>query len=180
MSIGIYLIMGICSIQVTAIIFYIVYYRKRITDMYGMLISMSTGMAMGILMGTILGVVFQDNLFESTIYAILIGLAIGFITGVPVGLPAVIDGILSGIMGGMMGAMLGDMIAMTRPDEIVKILALIVTMVLLLVLYTTEDIIRKQSGRDTFTIFRYPFLILLIISIIFIGLNGVELFELSY
>lgn len=118
---------------------------------------MAAGMAVGFLGGTILGVFLHGNLFASTVYAILIGLTIGFITGIPVGLPALIDGMLSGMMGGMMGAMLGDMVAMSRPDEIMTIMGLIVTMILLLVLYTTEDIIRKQSGQAIFSFLRYPF-----------------------
>lgn len=171
MTIGYFLIIGICTIQVTTIIFYVTYYRKWITAMNGMMISMAVGMAAGILGGTILGVILHGNLFESTIYAVLIGLTIGFIAGIPVGLPAVIDGMLSGTMGGMMGAMLGDMIAMTRPNDIISIMALLVTFILLLVLYTAEDFIRKYSGQSVFSFFKYPFFILFIIGVIFLKLK---------
>lgn len=175
MSIGLFFIIGTCFIQVLAIITYISYYRKWVTQMYGMMISMSVAMMVGILMGTILGVFNQGDLFTSTIYSILIGLIVGFIAGMPVGLPAIIDGMISGLMGGMMGAMLGDMLAMVKPDTIIKIMALIVTMVLLLVLYTAEDMIRKKSGQYIFSFFKYPFVLLFIIAILFLGLAKMDL-----
>ncbi|TRM11503.1 hypothetical protein FH966_07230 [Lentibacillus cibarius] len=88
-----------------------------------------------------------------------------------IGLPAVIDGMLSGLMGAMMGAMLGDMLAITRPDSIIKIVALIVTMMLLLVLYMTEDLVRKQSSAATVFVLKHPYLVLFILAILFKGLE---------
>ncbi|MGP4108734.1 hypothetical protein [Virgibacillus sp. L01] len=175
MSIGLFFIIGTCFIQVLAIITYISYYRKWVSQMNGMMISMSVAMMVGILMGTILGVFNQGDLFGSTIYSVLLSLLVGFIAGLPVGLPAVIDGMISGLMGGMMGAMLGDMLGMARPDTTIKIMALIVTMILLLVLYTAEDQIRKKSGQTVYSFFKYPFALLFIIAVLFIGLTKLEI-----
>lgn len=175
MSIAMILIVGLCTVQVIAFILFVNYYRKWISMVNGMLFSMSFGMAVGILIGTILGVVLQGNFFESTMYSITIGLSVGFLVGLPIGLPAVIDGMLSGIMGGMMGAMLGEMVALTKPDATIKILSFIVTMILLLILYTAEDGVRKQSNKPTFSFFRYPFLLIILVTIGFIGLNYLDI-----
>ncbi|KAB8139125.1 hypothetical protein F9U64_01650 [Gracilibacillus oryzae] len=174
MSLSLIFIFVLCTIQVVTTIFYMAHYRKFVTKMNGMLISMSLGMSVGILMGTILGVLLHGNLFESTIYSIMIGLIVGFIAGIPVGLPAIIDGMLSGLMGGMMGAMLGDMVAMSKPNAIINIMAIIVTMILFLVLYATEDSIRKKSNQDIFSFFKHPFLLLFIIVILFIGFDYID------
>ena len=171
MSFSLFFIIGLFTIQVLIIITYITCYREWVSLMNGMVISMSVGMTAGILMGTILGVFLQGNLFESTLYGILIGLTAGFLAGLPVGLPAVIDGMLSGLMGGMMGAMLGDMLAATRPDAIIKIVGLIVTMILLLVLYMSENLIQKQFNPANFFVLKHPYLLLFILTILFIGLN---------
>src|SRR5699024_12716473 len=133
----------------------------------GMLIFMSLGMLARILMVTILVVNFHGYLFKSTIYAIIIGFVVGFLAGLPIGLSAVIDGILSGLMGGMMGAMLGDMVAMTRPNAIINIIAVLITMVLLLVLYAAEESIRKQASQQILSFFKYPFLMIFTIAILF-------------
>jgi len=174
MSISLFLILLLCATQVITTIIYVAYYRNWVTKMNGMLISMSLGMSAGILMGTILGVIYHGDLFKSTIYAILIGLVVGFLAGLPIGLPAVIDGILSGLMGGMMGAMLGDMVAMTRPNAIINIIAVMITMILLLVLYTAEESIRKQANQQILSFFKYPFLMIFTIAILFLVLNYID------
>ncbi|GGK02049.1 hypothetical protein GCM10007063_25370 [Lentibacillus kapialis] len=174
MSFALFFIIGVFTIQVLIIITYMTCYHDRLSNMNGMVISMSIGMTTGILMGTILGVFLQGNLFESTLYGILIGLTVGFLAGLPIGLPAIIDGMLSGLMGGMMGAMLGDMVAATRPDAIIKIVGLIATMTLLLVLYMSENLIQKQSDPVNFFVLKHPYLLLFILTILFIGLNFSE------
>src|SRR5699024_6257009 len=135
-------------------------YRTWETKMNGMMISTSLRLSAGNLLGTILGVINHGDLFKSTIYAIIIGLIVWFLAGLPVCLPAVIDGILSGLMGGMMGAMLGDMVAITRPNAIINIIAVLITMVLLLVLYAAEESIRKQASQQILSFFKYPFLMI--------------------
>lgn len=179
MSLSLLFIFVMCSIQVVTTILYVTHYRKWVTNMNGMLISMSLGMSVGILMGTILGVIFHGDLFGSTTYSILIGLAVGFIAGIPLGLPSVIDGILSGVMGGMMGAMLGDMVAMTRPNAIINIMAILVTMILILVLYTAEDSIRKQANQDIFSFFKHPFFLIFTITILFLAFNYISPLEFN-
>lgn len=174
MSISLFFILLLCATQVITTIIYVAYYRNWVTKMNGMLISMSLGMSAGILMGTILGVIYHGDLFKSTIYVILIGLVVGFLAGLPIGLPAVIDGILSGLMGGMMGAMLGDMVAMTRPNAIINIIAVLITMVLLLVLYAAEESIRKQANHQILSFFKYPFLMIFTIVILFLVLNYID------
>ncbi|MFD1038239.1 hypothetical protein ACFQ3N_07425 [Virgibacillus byunsanensis] len=171
MSYTLIFILGIFAIQSISILFFVTYYRMWISKMNGMIISMALGMTTGILIGTILGVVLHGNLFESTVYSIIIGFTIGFIAGIPFGLLAVIDGTLSGLMGGMMGAMLGEMVAMSNPDAMIRILSLIVTMTLLLVLYTADNSIRKESNKSIFPFLNYPFWLLFIIALVYLGLN---------
>lgn len=170
MSFALIFIIGLCTIQVMIIILFVTYHQKWVTKMNGMLISMSLGMTVGILMGTILGVILHGNMFESTVYAIIIGISVGFIAGIPIGLPAIIDGILSGLMGGMMGAMLGDMVAMSKPDATIKLMSFLVTMILVLVLYAAEESVNRKS-KLAFSFFKHPFILIFIITILFIGLN---------
>ncbi|MBU8791343.1 MULTISPECIES: hypothetical protein [Bacillaceae] len=74
----------------------------------------------------------------------------------------------------MMGAMLGDMVAMTRPNAIINIMALMITMILLLVLYTAEESIRKQANQETFSFFKHPFLLIFTIAILFLILSYID------
>lgn len=175
MSTAMLLIIGLCTAQAMTIIFFVTRYRKWISMMNGMLISMSLGMSVGILMGTILGIALQGNFFESTMYSIIIGLSVGFLAGLPIGLPAVIDGMLSGLMGGMMGAMLGEMMSATKPDATIKLLSFIVTMILLLILHTAENVVRKQSNKPIFFFLKYPFLLIILVAVTYIGLNYFDL-----
>lgn len=39
MTIGLLFIIGLCSLQTTAIIFYVAFYRQWVTTMYGMMIA---------------------------------------------------------------------------------------------------------------------------------------------
>src|SRR5699024_10765473 len=118
--------------------------------------------------------IYHGDLFKSTIYAIIIGLIVGFLAGLPIGLPAVIDGILSGLMGGMMGAMLGDMVAITRPNAIIDLIAVLITMVFLVVLYAAEESMRNQASQQILSFFKYLFLMIFTIAILFLVLNYID------
>ncbi|MUK89468.1 hypothetical protein GMD78_13960 [Ornithinibacillus sp. L9] len=172
MTISLLVILGLCSIEVIAILWLIFRNHHSISRMHGMVLAMALGMGVGLLIGTILGAMLHGNLYVSTIYSILIGLSIGFIAGIPFHISAVIDGSLAGLMGGMMGAMLGEMIMMTSSEATIKLLSFFITMIFLLVIYTIEESTeKKHSMLSPFSILKHKYLLLFIITIIFIGLK---------
>ncbi|WP_238579148.1 cupredoxin domain-containing protein [Neobacillus niacini] len=97
------------------------YYRKRLTNMAGMVIAMVVGMNVGLTAGVFLGLLFQGNLFYSTIISILVGVIAGSACGFVLGILATLEGLMAGLMGGMMGAMLGEMITQNQAVTLVNV-----------------------------------------------------------
>ena len=179
MSYFLFLILSLCTLQIIGVILINIIYRKYLSTMHGMLISMSLGMMTGLLFGTVLGLLLNGDLFTSTIISILIGLSIGFLAGLPFNLIAVIEGSVSGFMGGMMGAMLGEMIPMSNPDAMIKLLAFFTIMILLLVSYLTETSIKNKETRIPIPVSKYPFLYVFVIAIVFFLLKDVPIITIG-
>src|SRR5699024_12407554 len=60
------------------------------------------------------------------------------------------------------------------PNAIINIIAVLITMVLLLVLYAAEESIRKQASQQILSFFKYPFLMIFTIEILFLVLNYID------
>jgi uncharacterized cupredoxin-like copper-binding protein len=97
------------------------YYRKRLSSMAGMVLSMAIGMNVGLTSGVFLGVLLKGNLYYSTILSILVGVIAGVACGISLGILPAIEGLMAGLMGGMMGAMLGDMIQQNQAITLVNV-----------------------------------------------------------
>ncbi|WP_053071888.1 hypothetical protein [Ornithinibacillus contaminans] len=173
------LILSCNLLQVIGIFFWNTYYRKELTPMHGMVVSMTLGMTTGTLFGLILGMMLNGELFTSTIIAILIGLTIGYLAGLPFGIVAVIDGAVSGLMGGMMGAMLGEMMPMANPDAFFKLVAFFIMLLLLIVQYAMEHSIKTNNARVLFSISKHPYVYLFAIVILFFLLKNVDVITIE-
>lgn len=173
------LILTICTLQITRVMYLNIKNHKDLSSMHGMIFSMTVGMMAGIFYGTILGIYLNGDLFYSTFISILIGISIGFIAGLPFHIIAVIDGSVSGLMGGMMGAMLGEMITMSNPDAAVKLLAYMMLMILLIISHSTEKSINAKHERNFLALTRHPYLYLFLITILFILLRDVTIFDIT-
>ncbi|MDC3412685.1 hypothetical protein NC797_04850 [Aquibacillus sp. 3ASR75-11] len=124
----------------------IVYYRKVIPCMTGMMIAMTMGMSVGLIVGITVGILLSGNIFLSSMFGMTVGMFIGFLSGVPVSLMAVLDGTLSGIMAGMMGAMIGEMVALEYQDTLIKIFFIVFFATMLILLRLIQiDIEKKQT-----------------------------------
>ena len=146
MGVSFYLIIFTVKLFSLFVISTVVYYRKEITSMTGMMIAMTIGMNVGLTIGVIFGIIFSDNFFSATILGILVGMIAGFLAGIPLGIVAVMDGILSGLMGGMMGAMLGEMITIEYQDAMIKIMFFIfLSTFLILLRMIHQEINHKPS-----------------------------------
>ncbi|WP_010098256.1 hypothetical protein [Ornithinibacillus scapharcae] len=179
MTVALGLILTICTLQIIRAFHLNIKHHKQLSSMHGMIFSMTVSMLAGIFYGTIIGVFFNGNLFISTFISILIGVTIGFLAGIPFHIIAVIDGSVSGLMGGMMGAMLGDMITMSNPDATVKLLAFFVLMILLIITYLTEKSIKTKHHNRLLTLTLHPYLYVFVITILFIALRDVPIFEIE-
>src|SRR5699024_1007181 len=145
----------------------IVYNRKKVTCMTGMMIAMTLGMIVGLTVGVMFGILFTDNFFMATILGMVVGMVIGFLAGIPVSVMAVLDGLLSGLMGGMMGAMLGAMIAPEYREAIVKIMFFLFLATLLILLY----MIQKELNKNEIAFYRNPLITVVLFGMLFVVFN---------
>jgi len=155
MGVALYLIILSVKLFSLFVISTVVYFRKEITSMTGMMIAMTIGMSVGLTIGVIFRILFSDSFFIATILGILVGMIAGFLAGIPLSVIAVLDGILSGLMGGMMGAMLGEMITIEYHDAMIKIMFFIfLSMILILLRMIHQEVNHKVNFiRSLFTIF---------------------------
>ncbi|WP_235182926.1 hypothetical protein [Gracilibacillus boraciitolerans] len=71
------------------------------------------------------------------------------------------------------------MVAMTKPNAIINIIAFMITMILVLVLYSAEDSIRKQANQAIFSFFKHPYLLICSITILFLLFNHMAPLEFN-
>ncbi|MFS0674765.1 hypothetical protein [Ornithinibacillus sp. 179-J 7C1 HS] len=176
MSLILTVILTICALQIIGIMIFNALHRRHLSNMHGMITSMTLGMLGGILFGAVIGILFNGDLFTATFVSILIGLSIGFIAGLPFNLLAVIDGSVSGLMGGMMGAMLGEMIPLSNPDSAIKLLAFFTMMLLLMITYLTEESVRNHKVLSVRT---HPFFYTIMIVLLFFLIKDIPIITIE-
>ncbi|MCK6205738.1 cupredoxin domain-containing protein [Bacillus infantis] len=155
----------------------VLFSRRKISLMAGMMVSMATGMLSGLLGGTIIGYYLSGNLFVSTVTSVLVGMIIGAVVGLPLGLLPLLDGLLAGLMGGMMGAMLGDMIPSQQSEQLLKILFIIYVGVHFIILYLLFSSIKADGVKLPIKLFKNPIIaggLLISIGIIVAQLNTTQ------
>ncbi|ADC52082.1 blue (type 1) copper domain protein (plasmid) [Alkalihalophilus pseudofirmus OF4] len=125
------------------------FFKEKLSNMIGMVVSMTLGMITGLSIGTFSAIFFPNFFFEMTVLSMLVGGIIGVVTGFPHSLIAIIDGLLSGVMGGMMGTMLGVMISPEHYNQILNIMSLwtvgIFFLIYLLLIYEINMVTNKKS-----------------------------------
>ncbi len=127
-------------------------FKKKLSNMIGMVVSMTLGMIIGISIGTFSAVLFPDLFFEITVLSMLIGGFVGVIAGFPYSLIAIIDGLISGVMGGMMGTMLGVMISPEHYNQLLNILSLwTVGIFFLLYLLLVYELNKEPNNQSLFS-----------------------------
>ncbi|MCJ8008591.1 hypothetical protein ACFFF5_08235 [Lederbergia wuyishanensis] len=131
--------------------------RKKVSNMHGMLFTMSIAMGIGLFVGTLMGILFQDNMLLATVIGMGVGSVIGIFIGLFYSLLAVFEGLLSGIMAGMMGAMLGVMLNPLDWDRIIMIMFTIVVFICLMILF--EVITYVQKANMLTNILKKPYLV---------------------
>jgi uncharacterized cupredoxin-like copper-binding protein len=114
-------VLATISFVIIASVVLTIYYRKRLTNMAGMVIAMVIGMNIGLTAGIFFGLLFQGNLFNSTLISILVGVIAGGACGIVLGILTTLEGLMAGLMGGMMGAMLGEMISQSQAVTLVNV-----------------------------------------------------------
>lgn len=140
---------------ISRIIWCTFFYKKKITEMTGMMIAMVLGMGTGLTIGTIVGFLLPGLLFHSTVIGMIIGMIPGFLAGITTGLKSVLDGIFAGLMGGMMGAMLGEMIGTDYQEALIRIMFLLYVGTMMIVLHMMEEDFIKSN-----TLFSRPYILL--------------------
>ena len=105
------------TISACIILFYTIYYRRRIyvskqflNSMTGKSISMAVGMISSLAIGLIIAIPLQGQLAVSTILSVLMSLLVAWFISQPFGSLAMIEALAASLMGSMMGAMLGEML----------------------------------------------------------------------
>ncbi|MBW8351042.1 hypothetical protein K0H71_16575 [Bacillus sp. IITD106] len=119
--------------------------RKKLSNMHGMLFTMSIAMGIGLFSGTLMGIFFQDNILLATVIGMGFGSIIGIFMGIFFSFLAVFEGLLSGVMAGMMGAMLGVMLKPMDWDRIIMIMFTIVVFICLMILFEVFTYIKKRN-----------------------------------
>ncbi|MBS4219897.1 hypothetical protein KHA96_16410 [Bacillus sp. FJAT-49711] len=119
--------------------------RKKVSNMHGMLFTMSIAMGIGLFAGTLMGILFQDNMLLATVIGMGVGSIIGILMGMFFSLLAVFEGLLSGVMAGMMGAMLGVMLKLMDWDRIIMIMFTIVVFICLMILFEVFTYMKKRN-----------------------------------
>ncbi|CAM5223591.1 hypothetical protein UACE39S_01060 [Ureibacillus acetophenoni] len=122
-------------------------FKKNISSMEGMMISMYFCMNLSLTVGVLLGFTYQGNLIFSTVLTMLIGILVGLIFGSNFGILSVLDGVMAGIMGGMMGAMLGEMIKGDGSIILIRILLFLSISTIFLIIIITRSKITKPSKK---------------------------------
>ncbi|WP_158299502.1 cupredoxin domain-containing protein [Paenibacillus antri] len=135
---------------------FIVFFRKRLSCMAGMMAAMALGMMVGLGFGVLVASWMPGQLFQSTVLGMLIGGLIGAFAGLPISIMAVLDGLLSGIMGGMMGTMLISMIPSSYSIPTLKIVALLCCGVIFLVLLMLQGEIKPDYLKTHSWLFSKP------------------------
>jgi heme/copper-type cytochrome/quinol oxidase subunit 2 len=100
-------------------------FKAQLSNMVGMVVSMSLGMIIGLSVGTFTATLYPASFFEVTVISMTIGAFLGVIAGFPFSLLAIIDGFISGVMGGMMGTMLGVMVSAEKVNHLLNIMSLL-------------------------------------------------------
>ena len=133
-------------------VFYIYLKRAYLTNMTGMIASMTNAMMTSIAIGNLLGAFLKDkDLSIPTIIAVSVGIIVGYSTGRPLSLIAALEGVTAGIMGGMMGAMLGVMVPLNTTGLMVcfiDILYLFVNAILFQVIDSETVSVNKPTKND--------------------------------
>lgn len=152
-------------------------YKRKVTPMEGMMISMYFSMNLSLTVGVLFGFTYQGDLYLSTMLSIFIGMFVGLLCGSSFGILSVLDGVMAGIMGGMMGAMLGEM--MVRQDQIVPLvrifLFLSISTIFLFVIFAKRTTLKETNSK--FWLVR-PIVLTILISLYFIG--GVSFAEKQF
>lgn len=156
-----------------------VYFKKRLTNMAGMVIAMTTGMNVGLTAGVFFGLLFQGNLYLSTIVSILVGVIAGTVCGFVMGILSTLEGFMAGLMGGMMGAMLGEMISQTQAVTIVNVF-LTLSVSSLLLFQILPNPVEKEKGKFyNYWILKPVFTFIVIAGYLIMGQNIDKLFVQS-
>ena len=140
----------LCGVFVSGYMF-----REKVSQMHGMLFSMSMAMGIGLFVGTLVGILFQGNLLMSSLLGIGAGFIVGTIIGTFYSFLAVMEGMLSGIMAGMMGAMLGEMVKPIDWDKTIMIMFTMVLFICFLVIFEIFNHVKYQS--NWIRIYQNPF-----------------------
>lgn len=161
MNIFYYFVLGtlICIILLATSLSF--YFRNRLKNMAGMVLSMTIGMNVGLTAGLLFGTMLQGNLYLSTLLAILAGVIGGAICGLGFGVYAFLEGLMAGLMGGMMGAMLGEMVSTIQAHTLINIfLTLSVSSLLLFPALRIQTKTKEIANRIWYTKPAFAFLLL--------------------
>ncbi len=141
-------------------------FKEKLSNMIGMVVSMTLGMITGLSIGTFSAVLFPDLFFEITVLSMLIGGFVGVIAGFPYSLIAIIDGLISGVMGGMMGTMLGVMISSEHYNQLLNIMSLWTVGIFFLIYLLLVYEINKESNNNSLISHPLPYFTLVCLFIL--------------
>lgn len=143
-------------------------FKRKVTPMEGMMISMYFSMNLSLTVGVLFGFTYQGDLYLSTMLSIFIGIFVGLLCGSNFGILSVLDGVMAGVMGGMMGAMLGGMV--TSQDQIVPLvrifLFLSISTIFLFAIFDKRTKLKETNSKYWFV---KPLVLTILISFYFIG-----------
>lgn len=141
-------------------------FKTKLSNMTGMVISMTLGMMVGLSVGSISAILHPDSFFEVTMLSMLIGGMIGVLSGYPFSLVAIIDGLVSGIMGAMMGTMLGVMILPENQNQLLNIIGLITVGIFFLIFLLIITEINKEGTKTIYFLHPLPYFIVVCLFIV--------------
>ena len=138
------------TISACIILFYTIYYRRRIyvskqflNSMTGKSISMAVGMISSLAIGLIIAIPLQGQLAVSTILSVLMSLLVAWFISQPFGSLPVIEALAASLMGSMMGAMLGEML----PSNHTTLVMISMDVIYLLSVSSILTLIRKEAAK---------------------------------
>lgn len=138
------------TISACIILFYTIYYRRRIylnkqflSSMTGKSISMAVGMISSLAIGLIIAIPLQGQLAVSTILSVLISLLVAWFISQPFGSLPVIEAMAASLMGSMMGAMLGEML----PSNHTTLVIISMDVIYLFSVSSILTLIRKEAAK---------------------------------
>lgn len=159
-----YFVLFTLSLVTISAIMMAFYFKSRIKEMSGMILSMATGMNVGLTAGVLFGSLYQGQLYYSTIVSILIGMIVGATCGIAFGILSSLEGFMSGLMGSMMGAMLGEMLTPSQSVIMINILLTLSVCSLILFQILPKPLEKESSSNDRKWIYK-PILTFLFLAI---------------